>query len=79
MENIRIRNAALKLRGRVERTVGKLTGNKKLEAKGHKNHAAGSTRTEAGTTKDSAKDTVKIGATGDFCPESKRSLSNALT
>ncbi len=71
MDNIRIKNAALKIRGSVERSVGKLTGNKKLEAKGHANHTAGSIRTAAGNAKDAVKDKVKDQTKGDCCPGSK--------
>lgn len=71
MDNIRIKNAALKIRGSVERSVGKLTGNKKLEAQGHINHAAGSVRTTTGNAQDAAIVAVKHRTKSDCCPGSK--------
>lgn len=65
MDHIRIKAAAQKIRGSVEKSVGKLTGNKKLEAKGHSNHAAGSIRMAAGTAKDSVKEALKNQTKGD--------------
>ncbi len=60
MDNMRIKNAAQKIRGRMERTVGKLTGNKKLEARGSASQAAGSVRPDAGKAKEPAASPVKL-------------------
>lgn len=59
MDKERIKGTAQKLKGSLEKAVGKLTGNAKLEARGNRNHAAGVIRTAVGTGKDAVRDAVK--------------------
>lgn len=59
MDKIRIIGAAQKLKGSVEETVGKVIGNKKLEARGMISKGAGSARMTFGQLKDRIKASVK--------------------
>ncbi len=59
MDNMRIKNAAQKIRGRLERTVGKLTGNKKLEARGSVSQTAGTVSPDVSKAKEPAAASVK--------------------
>ena len=59
MDKDRIKGAALKLKGSVEKTVGKMFGNKKLATEGKIDHAAGSVRTAVADVKHIARDAAK--------------------
>jgi uncharacterized protein YjbJ (UPF0337 family) len=51
MDTQRLKGTAQKLKGSIKRAVGKLTGNKKLEARGTANHEAAAVRKAAGDAK----------------------------
>jgi uncharacterized protein YjbJ (UPF0337 family) len=55
----RIKGAAQKIKGSIEKTVGKMIGNRKLEADGKVDEAAGSVRKSIGEAKDVVRDTAK--------------------
>lgn len=59
MDKERIKGAAQKIKGSIEKTVGRLTGNRKLEAEGHVDKVIGSARDGVGKAKDAVRDTVK--------------------
>jgi uncharacterized protein YjbJ (UPF0337 family) len=59
MDKDRIKGAAQKIKGSIERTVGKLTGNKKLEREGTVDKAVGSAREGVGKAKDTVRDAIK--------------------
>jgi uncharacterized protein YjbJ (UPF0337 family) len=59
MDKNRIKGAAQKLKGRIETTVGKIMGNKKLETEGKVDEAVGSLRSAAGNAKDTIRDAAK--------------------
>ena len=52
MNKTRIKGAAQKLKGSIERTVGKLTGNKSMEIDGKIDKAKGAVNTQVGKAKD---------------------------
>lgn len=58
MDKQRIKGAALRLKGNIKKTVGRLIGNDRLEASGEVDKAAGSIRTGVGETKDAIRDRV---------------------
>lgn len=58
MDKQRIKGAALRLKGNIKKTVGRLTGNERLEASGEIDKAAGSVRTAVGKTKDVVRDSI---------------------
>jgi uncharacterized protein YjbJ (UPF0337 family) len=53
------KNSAEKTKGKVKAAVGKLTGNKSLEAKGKRDEAKGSVKQAGEKIKDAAKDAAK--------------------
>ena len=59
MDKDRIKGAAQKIKGSIEKTVGRLTGNKKLEAEGVVDKAVGSAREGIGKGKDAVRDIAK--------------------
>lgn len=59
MDKDRIKGAAQKIKGSIQKTVGRLTGNKKLERDGKVDVAVGSTREGVGKAKDAVRDAVK--------------------
>ncbi len=59
MDKDRIKGAAQKIKGSIEKTVGRLTGNKKLERDGTVDKAVGSAREGVGKAKDAVRDAVK--------------------
>ena len=59
MDKDRIKGAAQQIKGSIEKAVGKLTGDKKLEAHGKIDKAAGSVRTAVGEAKDTVREVVK--------------------
>lgn len=59
MDKDRIKGAAQKIKGSIERTVGKLTGNKKLQRDGNVDKAVGTAREGVGKAKDAVRDAVK--------------------
>lgn len=61
MDKDRIKGAAQKIRGSIEKTVGKLFGNKSLETDGRIDEAAGNARQAVGKAKDVVRDVVKEG------------------
>jgi uncharacterized protein YjbJ (UPF0337 family) len=52
MDKDRFRGAAQKIKGGIEKTIGKITGNKKLETEGKIDKAVGELRTATGNAKD---------------------------
>lgn len=58
MDKQRIKGAAQNIKGSIQKAVGRLTGNKRLEAEGNVNKAAGSVRTAVGEAKDTVRGTV---------------------
>lgn len=56
MDKEHLKGAAQKIEGSVKETVGKLTGNQKLEAEGIADKAAGTTRLAVGDVKDAGRD-----------------------
>lgn len=59
MDKDRIKGAAQKIKGSVEKAVGKLVGSKKLETDGKIDQAAGTIRKAVGEGKDAVRDVVK--------------------
>ena len=59
MDKDRIKGAAQKIKGSIEKTVGKMVGNKKLETEGKIDVAAGNVRKAVGKAKDAVRDAVK--------------------
>ena len=59
MDKDRIKGAAQKLKGSIETTIGKMTGNRKLETEGKIDKAVGSLRSATGTAKDDIRAAVK--------------------
>jgi uncharacterized protein YjbJ (UPF0337 family) len=59
MDKDRIKGAAQKIKGSIEKAVGGLTGNKKLERDGKVDNAIGSAREGVGQAKDAVRDAVK--------------------
>ena len=59
MNKDRIRGAAQKLKGSIEKTVGKITGNKPLERAGKIDTAKGTVNTAVGKAKDVVAEVVK--------------------
>jgi uncharacterized protein YjbJ (UPF0337 family) len=59
MDSERIKGEAQKIKGIVEKNVGKLVGNEKLETEGKVDEAAGDIRKAVGKAKDDVKDAVK--------------------
>jgi uncharacterized protein YjbJ (UPF0337 family) len=59
MDKDRIKGAAQKLKGGVEKAVGKMVGSKKLETDGKIDQSAGTIRKAAGESKDAVRDVVK--------------------
>ncbi len=59
MDKDRIKGAAQKIKGSIEKTVGKLVGNKKLETEGKIDVAAGNVRKAVSEAKDVVRDAVK--------------------
>jgi uncharacterized protein YjbJ (UPF0337 family) len=59
MDKDRIKGAAQKLKGSIENTIGKMTGNRKLEAEGKIDKAVGSLRSATGNAKDDIRAAVK--------------------
>lgn len=59
MDKERIKGAAQKIKGRVEKVIGKLVGNEKLESDGRNDEVAGSVRQTVGKAKDDVRDVVK--------------------
>ena len=58
MDKDRIKGAAEKIKGSIEKTVGKLLGNKNLETRGKVDKATGAVRTAVGEGKDAVRDAV---------------------
>ena len=59
MDKDRIKGAAQKIKGTIEKTVGRFVGNKKLETDGKIDEAAGNVRKSVGEAKDVVRDAVK--------------------
>lgn len=59
MDKDRIKGAAQKIKGSIEKTVGKMVGNRKLETDGKIDEAAGNIRKAVGEGKDVVRDAVK--------------------
>ncbi len=59
MNSLRIKGAALKLKGSIKKAVGRLTGDERLEASGELDKAVGSVRTAMGKTKVHLRDSIK--------------------
>ncbi|MBO9135012.1 MULTISPECIES: CsbD family protein [Rhizobium] len=59
MDKNRIEGAAKELKGTIKETVGKLTGNERLEAEGKVDKAAGEVQSTVGKGKDAVKDALK--------------------
>ncbi|MGA1805041.1 CsbD family protein [Rhizobium sp. HT1-10] len=59
MDKNRIEGAAKELKGTIKETVGKLTGNERLEAEGKFDKAAGEVQSTVGKGKDAVKDALK--------------------
>ncbi|KIQ00651.1 MULTISPECIES: CsbD family protein [Rhizobium/Agrobacterium group] len=59
MDKNRIEGAAKELKGTIKEAAGKLTGNKKLEAEGKIDKAAGEVQSTVGKSKDSVRDALK--------------------
>ncbi|MDX2290402.1 MAG: CsbD family protein [Hyphomicrobiaceae bacterium] len=59
MNSLRIKGAALKLKGSIKEAVGRLTGDERLEASGELDKVVGSVRTAMGTTQDAVRDSIK--------------------
>jgi uncharacterized protein YjbJ (UPF0337 family) len=58
MDSERIKGQAQKIKGVVEKNVGKMVGNEKLENEGRADEAAGEIRKGVGKAKDGAKDLI---------------------
>jgi len=59
MDKNRIEGAAKELKGTIKEAAGKLTGNRKLEAEGKVDKAAGEVQSTVGKGKDAVKNAVK--------------------
>lgn len=59
MDKNRIEGAAKELKGTIKEAAGKLTGNKKLEAEGKIDKAAGEVQSTVGKSKDAVRDALK--------------------
>jgi uncharacterized protein YjbJ (UPF0337 family) len=59
MDRDRIKGAAQRIKGSIENTIGKMTGNRKLETEGKIDQAVGALRSATGNAKDSFRDGVK--------------------
>ena len=59
MDKERIKGAAQEVAGSIKKAVGKLVGNKKLEAEGKLDSATGAIRTAVGEGKDTVRDIMK--------------------
>ena len=59
MDKDRIKGAAKKVKGRIERAVGKLVGNRNLETDGTIDEATGNVRKAVGEAKDVVRDAVR--------------------
>ncbi|QYA03773.1 CsbD family protein [Rhizobium sp. B21/90] len=59
MDKNRIEGAAKELKGTIKETVGKLTGNERLEAEGKVDKAAGEVQSTVGKGMDAVKDALK--------------------
>jgi uncharacterized protein YjbJ (UPF0337 family) len=59
MDKDRIKGAAQKLKGSIENTIGKMTGNRKLETEGKIDKAAGSLRSATGNARDNIRAAAK--------------------
>ena len=59
MDKDRLKGAAQKIKGSIEKTIGKLIGNRKLETDGKIDEAAGNVRKAVGEAKDVVRDAVK--------------------
>ena len=59
MDKDRIKGAAQKIKGSIEKTIGNLVGNKKLETDGKIDKAAGTLRSAVGEAKDTVREVVK--------------------
>lgn len=59
MDKDRVKGAAQKIKGSIERAVGKLVGNKKLETDGKIDEAAGNVRKAVAEAKDVVRDVAK--------------------
>jgi len=62
VDNQRVKGVAQQIKGSVEKAVGKLTGNNKLETEGKIDKAAGSIRVAVGEANDVVKDAIKDGS-----------------
>lgn len=60
MDKDRIKGTAESIKGSIEKNVGKLVGNKKLETEGKIDEAAGNIRNAVGKGKDVIRDAVKV-------------------
>jgi uncharacterized protein YjbJ (UPF0337 family) len=58
MDKDRIKGAAQKIKGSIEKAVGKLVGNESLETEGRIDEAAGNVRQAVGKAKDDVRDVV---------------------
>lgn len=59
MDKDRIEGAARTVKGSIKEAAGKLTGDKKTEAEGHADKAAGKVQNTIGGAKDAARDALK--------------------
>ena len=59
MDKDRLKGAAQKIKGSIEKTVGRLIGNKRLETEGNIDEATGKVRVAVGEAKDIVRDAVK--------------------
>ena len=59
MDKEHIKGAADKAKGAIKYTVGKVTGNKKMQAEGKMDKAKGTARNIAGDVKDAARDAAR--------------------
>jgi uncharacterized protein YjbJ (UPF0337 family) len=59
MDKDRIAGAAKKVTGSIEETIGKVTGDAKLEAEGKADKAAGKVQNAIGDIKDTVRDALK--------------------
>ena len=59
MDKDRFKGAAQKIKGSIEKTIGKITGNRKLEAEGKIDKAVGKLRSATGNAKDEIRAAVK--------------------
>jgi uncharacterized protein YjbJ (UPF0337 family) len=59
MNKDQVKGVAEKVKGKVNETIGRATGNRKQEVKGDVQQAAGATRKKAGDVKEAVKDTTR--------------------